>query len=136
METKEMEELKDLLFHYIGTENYYHDPRFPNVVYTDGIKALFEKASCYWLLDTVALHFYRKWQEYCFKNEDWGVLTFMISVREDCSCSLVLRKGEEELAREDLSFTTFPIGTFEFYISLAALENSTGKMLMFLKSEY
>lgn len=54
MNEKEKEVLKKELNGFHGTNHYYRtSPFLRHVVHTDGVQYLAEKASCFWLLDTI-----------------------------------------------------------------------------------
>lgn len=46
---------KSELAMFTGTENWYRHSIARNILYTDGIKYLADKASAYWLIDNIAL---------------------------------------------------------------------------------
>ena len=47
---------KTELAQFTGTENWYRHPIARNILYTDGIQYLAEKAGAYWLIDEIAFN--------------------------------------------------------------------------------
>lgn len=41
---------------FSGTEQYYTHPILNDIVYTDGVRELFQSWECYWLLDAIVSH--------------------------------------------------------------------------------
>ncbi len=109
---------------FTGTERWYRHPLFRQFLYTDGAQYIAEKGEAYWLIDKImecqASVSKLKGEEFCvwdlkLKNEGQGA-------------NLICTDGNEnELYREHIPFTDFPLKTIRFYFQNKPL---------FLPSEY
>jgi hypothetical protein len=125
----------DLAEVYTGTEHIYHLPNLrPALTYTDGIRALANEAGCYWLLETIVMQAIEQpkfasglWVVRMTSRPDSsGLVEIGFDIR--ASGKMINENGEPGADySEEIPFTDFPEGVFEFYI-----ENGT----MLLKSEY
>ena len=106
---------------YTGTEQYFKIP-FSDYVYTDGIKALIDLSSCYWLVsDTGILLSHKKQYE-----RDFLILNIKV---KDNKAVITLKEDTDEkpIYTKQINYTDFPLKEYEFYII-----NKT----FLLKSEY
>lgn len=125
----------DLAKVYTGTEHWHHLPNLrPALQYTDGIRALANEAGCYWLLETIAM---QAIDQPKFQRGLWIVRmtsrpdnSGLVEIGFDTigNGKMINEYGEPSADySEEIPFTDFPEGVFEFYI-----ENG----IMLLKSEY
>ena len=110
------------LSHFTGTENWYRHAIARNVLYTDGIKYLAERAGAYWLLDEIALaQSLPRIKAEPFQR--WHLL-----VRPNHTARLTCDDGNYNIRlSKEISFTDFPLDEIAIYL--------TGNVIM-LTSEY
>jgi len=98
---------------------------FPHVM-TDGIKYLADTLECYWLLDIVG--------SYQHKLRTCDFQLWRIEVLVDNSALVSMREDTNEpvVIIQEVPYTDFPVGVFEFY----AERNETGNVTLLLKSEH
>lgn len=94
------------LSQFTGTEHYYRvSPIHGNLVLTDGVKYLCERAQCYWLVDIVASY------QYKLTSEPFQVWTLGIDA-DEMRGSVRCEDGNGNiLVRQELEYTDFPIET-------------------------
>lgn len=108
---------------FIGTEQYYVNPLYRWMRYTDGVKYFVSNAGggAYWLLDIIGTEFKELY-------DHRGFLTIILRVNANESCDLVVEDGDgTELRTRRISFTDCPLGVYRFFLY--------GDVLM-LASEY
>lgn len=122
----------DQLGMFTGTEAYhvcgFHRPR---LLLTDGAKFLADSAQCYWLMDLIGTHgplimaegfaLVKLERDVPPSLDAWSPATFIV---ED--------GNENELYRERIPFTDFPLERYELFVTPA---DATSLVAM-LKSEY
>ena len=103
-------ELQSFLSHFIGTECYYRH-WLKVIVYTDGIKAMAEKAGAHWLIDAIA-----SYQKASFR-EKYPFQVWRLTV-EGSKAVLVMQEdqGEPIIVRQEIEYTDFPEGEWKFYL--------------------
>ncbi len=95
---------------FTGTENWYRHPIAQNVLYTDGIQYLAEKAGAYWLIDEIALA-----QSLptiaAEKFQSWN-----LKVRPDFTALLTCDDGNSNIRlTKEIPFTDFPLDGIAIY---------------------
>jgi hypothetical protein len=95
------ENANDLL-QFTGTEEYYKNGNMPHILYTDGVKHLFETRSCYWLGNLIAgLHLFNK----AIRQQGFVSCEFTAQSSEGM---LILTDGNDNILHEEkILFTDF-----------------------------
>lgn len=105
-----IEQLQHTLAHCTGTAQWYKDPFYPTMLYTDGIKLMAETAGAFWLVDYIGFNVYpmlNKTAPYKIRftsNEGKGTL----SVWET--------GAKEPKFVYPIEYTDFPQGSIEMYL--------------------
>ena len=118
----------DELQQFYGSENFYrHFSK--NLVYTDGINFLAERADCYWLIDEIAFALPKLLK----KQISWFyTVDFKVSKRK--SARIIFTDGNEiRILQKRIRLTDFPLVGERITLFLA--EGAFGYCLM-LSSEY
>lgn len=134
------EKLEAHLAHFTGTEQYHRfSILFKNVVLTDGAMALAKEAECFWLFDAIASH-----QPTCMKDPK-GMCQDMQFWHLDVNPNpaegepkAVLRcerDTNDELLRQEIEYTDFPLEHIKLYACRQPTENGD-IMVVMLPSEY
>jgi hypothetical protein len=119
-------ELKELLSGYYCTENYYQHFLLRNFVYTDGVKAMAEAGSAYWLIDAIASHqkkaqkigYFQLWE---LKKQVDG--TWLLTCRED--------SGMKPVVSQKIEYSDFPMNEIKLYV-----EGDGSRYVLLLPSEH
>jgi len=121
METKQLPDLSG----YTGTQGYHYLNFLKNLKFTDGFAHLTQEVGCFWLSDIVA-----SVQHLPKIKENNGFIVWRIVVKD--SKALVdahwdsegsdengnnIFSDEKLLYKQEVNWTDFPEGTFEFYQS-------------------
>lgn len=120
---KTLEEIKQVLAHATGTDQYHLISVIPNApVATDGVIALANAADCFWLLDAII--------SYCnepkVKKSDFQV--WKLSVNLEKSTGVLNGYDDDELiVTQEIPFTDFPLEEITIWV----VNN-----IMLLPSEY
>ena len=99
--------------HFYGGTNQYHK-HFLGFLYTDGVKALADTFSCYWLVDTIVSYQYRV-------NLKDGFYIVYVEVDEQGNCKFAIADDVDSgqiiniRARQDFT-TDVPVGKFHLYV--------------------
>lgn len=107
---KTRQEIERALAQCYGTENYYKNEGVLSFVYTDGVKIMWEMCEAYWLL--IAISSYRR-------KEEFQVWTLKVK-----NNSAVLTMGDgngNEMVRQDISYTNYPLEERTFYLENGVL---------------
>lgn len=97
---------------FIGTEQYYFNPLYRWMKYTDGVKFFAENAGggAYWFLDIVGTEFMQ-----LARKEEF--LTIDLVVREDQSAGIVVGDGNDNgLKTKMIEATDCPVGVWRFFL--------------------
>jgi len=93
----------DDLLQFTGTDEYYQNQTMPFVVYTDGVKHLFETRSAYWLGQLIATNY-----GYNTLLKDESFITCEL-IKESSEAILVFTNGNDKvLFLEQIPYTDFP----------------------------
>jgi len=99
------ENLQSELSQFIGTEKYYRITQ--RHLLTDGTKYLAEQAKCFWLMDAIASHLPKYFNDY------FCVARLKV---KDSSAELVIDDGNDNVyARQKIEYTDFPLGEIKLY---------------------
>ena len=115
------DEIKKALDQFTGTENYYK--HFTGLKYTDGIKYLTDKTSCYWFIDIISSYQTDEKVKNCpfqiWKLKVYKDHTAVVHMREDTDAP--------NIVFQELDYTDFSLDEIEVYCI---------KGVILLKSEY
>lgn len=103
-----MQELEAELSGFTGTEHHYR--HFLGGKYTDGIKAMADKAGAYWLTDAIF-----SYQTGKIRTVPFQLWTLTV---KDGKAVLEMREDSDRpiLVSQKIEYTTFPEGTIKFYL--------------------
>lgn len=101
------------LAQFTGTENWYRHPLQKNVLYTDGIQYLAEKAGAYWLIDEIAFN----QMQPIIGSEEFQVWTLRVDL-EETSAVLICDNGNGKIVyQKTIPFTDFPFDEIKIYFT-------------------
>ncbi len=124
-------ELQDSLCQFTDTEAYHGLTIFGNLLSTDGIKFLAEKAQAFWLVTLIASYQPKLRNKY---PEVWAFQVWEMNVRPDKSAVITCASDcdEEAVITEEIPFTDFPLP----YIKLYVCQLDERRVVLMLPSEY
>lgn len=131
--------LKEELKQFIGTVGYtIYSPIFRYVAITDGVKYLAEKASCYWLLDEIAIA--QKTPKFLNDPALKEVLSWKLKKSEPeenySEAFLTCEKDKDIIVfLKKIEFTDFPLNEITIYSQHTIIDDKVYIVLM-LPSEY
>lgn len=97
------------LAHFTGSEQWYRHALMRNIMYTEGVQYLAEKAQAYWLIDKVAtLQHVPKIRAHEFQS--WKLVVTNNTATLTCSVDDVV------LHSEHITFTDFPLDEIELWV--------------------
>jgi hypothetical protein len=108
----EIAKFKAELEQFTGTAHYYHNPLYPHMNYTDGVKYLAVTVGAYWLLDIIGTEFFPKqksgeWDSFVAIKLAVGVRSMTISVQDG---------NHNEYLHKNIPFTDFPEGEWALWL--------------------
>jgi hypothetical protein len=108
---KEQEQILEELRYCSGTESYHKIP-FSDLIYTDGINELIEKAGCWWLVSDMGILISAT------KKLQKDFLILSIKVNEDNTAEVTLKEDSnlKPIYSKVYNYTDFPLKEFELYI--------------------
>lgn len=123
-------ELKSELAQFSGTESYHKfSYLFKNLVLTDGVKYLAEKAGAYWLMDIIGSYQYK-----CRKDEmlrDFQLWT--LKKTEGNEAIVICERDTNNVAfKQEIPHTDFPLDTIKLYV----MPSSATTYVIMLPNEY
>ncbi|MFH1356588.1 MAG: DUF6876 family protein [bacterium] len=100
--------LKQELAQFIGTEQYH---RYHNLLLTDGVAFLAEKAGAFWLVDVI-------WSYMMTKQEvrEEPFLACKLKVTDSKAYFEITDGDDAVLASQDIEYTDFPLEKFELFV--------------------
>lgn len=102
---------KSDLGEFTGTEQWYSHPVIKNILYTDGIKYVAEKAGAYWLIDEIVF----QQAHPCVKKEEFQVWTLIVNL-EESSAILACDDGNGwPVYTKQIGYTDFPLEKIKIY---------------------
>jgi len=120
MDSIAMSELKSELSQFNGTEQYWKGDFTLN--YTDGIKALWEKAGCYWLVTDISILVKSRFRDIPFQSS-----TLRVHQSKDAVLTMQEDTGKPYLYKKKYEWVDFPVGEFNIWVI---------DQVMILPSEY
>ena len=108
----EATELKKNLAYFTGTEAYHKFSILSNLVITDGVKYLADKAGAYWLLDIIA-----SYQKQCMKDEMLRDFQIWTLTAKDNEGEVTCKKdsGYPPFIKQKIPYTDFPLDEIKLY---------------------
>ena len=113
-------DLESQLGQFIGTENYYVNPLYPWMRYTDGVQFFANKAGTYWFLDILGTELMSKVRRNPF-------MSITLEVKDGVANILVTDGNDNNIWSRKEIYTDCPAGDWRFFL--------TDRVLM-LTSEY
>lgn len=101
------------LAQFTGTENWYRHPIRRNILYTDGIQYLAEKAGAYWLIDEIAFN----QMQPRIGSEEFQVWTLSVNLEESNAVLTCDNGNNKILFSKKITFTDFPLENVRLYFS-------------------
>lgn len=111
MTKQEIEELKEKLNYFYGTENYFNNPLI-KYLYTDGVKYFASTTNSYWLLNEINFI-------YCdlLKINKGEFLNIKV-VSKNNKADIIVDDGNDNiLKKKHISFTDLPEGEWKFFLT-------------------
>ena len=103
------EQLAAALCGFTGSEQFYR--MYPCVIITDGVKFLCDQAQCYWLID--GIFSYQTIPKVA--QEPFQVIDLAVDLEKRTGLILVTDGNDQELFRQVLEFTDFPMRAIKLY---------------------
>ena len=101
-----------VLTQFTGSEAFYQYGLKGEMLFTDGVKYVADKAGAYWLLDEITLAQRFKREVACEEFQVW----FLI-VADDSSAMLLCDDGNGHIVYEkQIPFTDFPLNGIKLYV--------------------
>ena len=108
-EKKLRKEIKTELAFFTGSEKFYK--AYPNLIITDGVKFLAERAEAFWLIDLVF-----SYQTIAkVKKEPFQVYELTVDLNTKSSKMVCTDGNENILYTQNIPFTTFPLESIKLY---------------------
>jgi len=126
-----VEALEAELFGFIGSCEQYRSGMFPRLRYTEGIADMAKIAGAHWLIDIVGsvMHLPRVYRE---EFQLWRLYVFNgLQGHREAQVTMHADRGLPAIYAQQIEYTDFPIGTFEFYVCAEESDR-----VMMLKGEY
>ena len=101
------------LAQFTGTENWYRHSIRRNILYTDGIQYLAEKAGAYWLIDEIAFN----QMQPRIGSEEFQVWTLSVNLEESNAVLTCDNGNGKILFSKKIVFTDFPLENIRLYFS-------------------
>lgn len=110
-----MNNLENELQQFTGTEQWYYNPLYPNMKYTDGVKYFAEKAGAYWFLDITGTEYHPKTTG---DNPEWDYfLSIVMTVENEQAIIKVTDGNDKVFVLHGIEYTDCPTGTWKFYLT-------------------
>lgn len=126
--------------HSGGSEQRYRHMLNPHFIYSEGVKDVAEAAGAYWLIDMVALQIERTYAAAWRAGQvDTGFVKISVpaeGAEGRPTVSLSLQDDAPPAFMEELSFTTFPVGEWLFYLGTDEIAEDRYVTNMYLPQEY
>jgi hypothetical protein len=101
------------LSQFTGSENWYRHALNRNVLYTDGVQFLADRAGAYWLLDEIAII-----QPYDKRVAAEEFQVWKLAVRSDRTATLTCEDGNGNIVfTKQIEYTDFPLDQFTLYFA-------------------
>lgn len=110
-----LSDLKTELSKFTGTEDWFFNPLYRTMKYTDGIKYFAEKAGAYWFLDIIGTEYYPK------TTGDKPAWDYFLAIKmdvEESKAKITVTDGNETtFATKVIPYTDCPEGEWNFYLT-------------------
>jgi hypothetical protein len=95
---------------FTGTEKYHR--HWTDMVYTDGIEYLAEKAGAYWLIDAIAS--YQRNEK--IKTEPFQLWELRLTEKPKAVLTMRRDTNEPEIVSQEIKYTDFPLDEIKLYL--------------------
>jgi len=108
----ELEKFKAELRQFTGTEHYYFNPLYQDMLYTDGVNYLVSTVSAYRLLDVIGTEFFPK--QHSGQWDSFVVITLAVEQR---AMKISIQDGNDnDYLHKNILFTDFPDGNWVLWL--------------------
>lgn len=104
---------KQELVHFTGTSQWYRHSILKNILYTDGIRYVAQKAGAYWLIDEIA---YLQ-SDHRIKNEEFQVWTLCVDLEKSTAVLTCDDGNDIILHTKHIGYTDFPLEEIKVYFT-------------------
>jgi hypothetical protein len=119
---------------FTGTEHYYRSAINRDVVYTDGVQYLAEKAGAYWLIDKIASLQREKTIRADRMLNDMQFWTLRVVGH---GATLICERDSNNVAYEEkIEWTDFPLPEVKLWVAPTAMEDGKEIRVIYLPSEH
>lgn len=101
------------LAEFTGTEQWYCHQVVKNILYTDGIKYMAEKAGAYWLIDEIAF----QQAHPSVKKEEFQVWTLIVNLEESSAIIACDDGNGWPVYTKQIGYTDFPLDKIKIYVT-------------------
>jgi hypothetical protein len=131
------EQIRQQLRHFTGTTAYYRfSPLYRNFVLTDGTKFVAETCQAFWLFDLIASHQLNPAVRDHPRLQDGALQFWTLAVNDASAVAVCEWDTGEEVARQEIEYTDFPLPEIKIYVAESVLEGGKRVKVALLPSEY
>lgn len=123
------------LSQFYGSDKYYTNPMYKQMVYTTGVRYMAEHIGAYWLLDMIAFDFLPKLLRPETKDRFY---TIRLTVKPDGDARVIVTNGNDDkpIISREVDYTDFPVvKDFKLFLCETVVAEGERYMLM-LPDEY
>lgn len=136
---KTYEEIINQLSQFIGTEHYHKMTFNPYLLFTDGMKFLFDEYKAYWLGDLINSYFPNIMRDFNENGDHFYIINIKVEHGLLNACFTVSREVEgkpKTIVEQKVGYIDLPAGDYQFFMCVEEHENKNPLFIVLLPSEY
>lgn len=136
---KTYDDVMNNLSQFIGTEQYHKTTFNPYLLFTDGMKFLFDEYQAYWLGDLINSYFPNILRDFNENGDTFYIIDVKVTDGLLNGRFTISREVDEErkiIVEQNVGYIDLPAGDYQFFMIAEPQEDGKLKFIVLLTNEY
>lgn len=136
---KTCEEIINQLSQFTGAEHYHKMTFNPYLLFTDGMKFLFDEYKAYWLGDLINSYFPNIMRDFNENGDTFYIINIKVEHGLLNACFTVSREVEgkpKTIVEQKVGYIALPAGDYQFFMTVEPRKDGVLSGVVMLPSEY
>ena len=131
--------IMEMLSYSTGTEKYHKTTFNPYLLFTDGMKLLFDECNAYWLGDLINSYFPNILRDFNENGDTFYIIDVKVTDGLLNGRFTISREVDEErkiIVEQNVGYIDLPAGDYQFFMIAEPQEDGKLKFIVLLPNEY
>ena len=136
---KTCEEIINQLLQFTGTEHYHKMTFNPYLLFTDGMKFLFDEYKAYWLGDLINSYFLNLMRDFNENGDTFYIIDVKVTEGLLNGRFTISREVDEKrkiIVEQNVGYINLPAGDYQFFMTVEPRKDGVLSGVVMLPSEY